>query len=119
MSDVKGMGIDLCGVSRMAELLDSGRPLRRMFTEAEEAYIRGRGAVAAQSAAGLYAAKEAALKSLGTGLSIPLTDIEITHTELGQPRAALHGKAAAMGGRLEVSITHEDDMAAAVALWMA
>ncbi len=118
MCDLRGVGIDLCGIPRMAELLTSGRSLRRMFTEAEEAYIRSKGATAAQTAAGLYAAKEAVLKAFGTGLSIALTDVEIMHAELGQPCVQLHGKAADKGGSVQISITHEGDMAAAVAIWM-
>ena len=115
MSEIMGVGIDLCAIPRMQKLLDSGRPLRRIFLEDEEAYIRSRGASAAQTAAGLYAAKEAILKALGTGLSIPMTDIHITHTELGQPRAALCGKAAS-ASTVQISITHEENMAAAVAI---
>lgn len=117
MCDVRGIGIDLCEVARMQRLLDEGHSLRRMFTETEQAYIRTKGASAAQSMAGLFAAKEAALKAFGTGLSIPLTDIEITHADRGQPCAQLHGLAAALGGRLRVSITHEAGMAAGMALW--
>jgi len=119
MSDIRGLGIDLCQIPRMVELLDSGRSLRRMFSEDEEAYIRTKGAAAAQTMAGLFAAKEAVLKALGKGLSIAMTDIVISHTALGQPLATLTGKAADMGGTLLISITHEGDMAAATAIWMA
>lgn len=118
MSDVRGIGLDLCAIPRMQELLDSGRPLRRMFSEAEEAYIRAKGVSAAQTMAGLFAAKEAVLKALGAGLSIPMTDVVITHTALGQPMAALQGKAAQLGGTILLSISHEGDMAAATALWL-
>ena len=115
----KGIGIDLCEIARMQTLLDEGRSLRRMFTEEEQAYIAGKGASAAQTMAGMFAAKEAVLKALGTGMTIPMTDIVISHTELGQPIVTLTGKAAAFGGTLLVSITHEAGMAAAFAVWMA
>lgn len=117
MCDVRGIGIDLCEIARMQRLLDEGHSLRRMFTGAEQAYIRMKGASAAQSMAGMFAAKEAALKSFGTGLSIPLTDVEIAHNDRGQPYAVLHGKAAELGGRLRLSITHEAGMAAGMAVW--
>ncbi len=113
----KGVGIDLCEIARMQRLLDKGRSLRRMFTEEEEAYIRAKGAAAAQTMAGMFAAKEAVLKALGTGLTIPLTDIVIDRTDLGQPVVKLFGKAAESGGRMLVSITHEGGMAAGMAVW--
>lgn len=119
MCEIRGLGLDLCGIPRMQALLDSGRPLRRMFSEAEEAYIRSRGAAAAQTMAGLFAAKEAVLKALGTGLTLPMTDVLITHTDLGQPRVTLLGRAAERGGSFLLSITHEGDMAAATAIWLA
>ena len=115
----KGIGIDLCEITRMQTLLDEGRSLRRMFTAEEEGYIRSKGASAAQTMAGMFAAKEAVLKALGTGMTIPMTDIVISHTELGQPIVTLAGKAAEFGGTMLVSITHEAGMAAAFAVWMA
>lgn len=103
----------------MQRLLDEGHSLRRMFTVEEEGYIRAKGASAAQTMAGIFAAKEAILKSLGAGLTVPMTDITIRHTTLGQPLAELKGKAAAFGGSFLISITHEAGMAAAMAVWMA
>lgn len=119
MCNVRGIGIDLCEIARMQQLLDKGHSLWRMFTEAEQAYIHSKGASAAQTMAGMFAAKEAVLKALGTGLTIPLTDIVITHTELGQPVATLYGKAAEHGGNILLSITHEAGMAAGMAVWTA
>ncbi len=117
MSEIRGIGIDLCEIARMQRLLDAGHSLRRMFTEEEQAYIRSKGVSAAQTMAGMFAAKEAVLKALGTGMSIAMTDIVITHTALGQPVVTLTGKAAEYGGRILLSITHEGKMAAAFAVW--
>ncbi|MGN1020246.1 MAG: holo-ACP synthase [Aristaeellaceae bacterium] len=114
----KGLGLDLCGISRMEPLLSDGRFLTRYFTEAEAAYIRGRGAGAAQTMAGIWAAKEALLKAAGRGLSLPLAEIEVCHSPAGQPCYRLHGSAAdALPGTFLLSITHEGDTAAAVCLW--
>lgn len=118
MCELGGIGLDLCEVARMQRLLDAGHSLRRMFTEGEQAYIASKGAGAAQTMAGMFAAKEAVLKALGTGLSLPLTDILIGHTPLGQPTATLLGRAAQAGGTLMITITHEAGMAAAMALWL-
>ncbi len=117
MSDIRGIGADLCEIARMQTMLDENRSLRRMFTEGEQAYIRSKGASAAQTMAGLFAAKEAILKAFGTGLTLPMTNIVITHTELGQPVVNLSGNAAELGGNVMVSITHEAGMAAAFAVW--
>jgi len=119
MCKVMGVGIDLCAIPRMEKLLAEGRFLPRYFTQGEQAYILSRGAVAADSMAGIWAAKEALMKAVGVGLGIPPTDVEILHTALGQPCYRLHGKAlsAVQGGECMLSITHEGDMAAAVCVW--
>ena len=63
---IRGIGCDLCAIPRMEEILQDGRFLRRYFTADERAYILDR-VQAAQTAAGIFAAKEALLKALGTG----------------------------------------------------
>ena len=92
--------------------------MEKYLTEAEADYVRSRGAQAAESLAGLWAAKEAVLKALGTGIAFPLRDIEIGHTPSGQPTVLLHGQARELGGSFMVSVTHENGMAAAVAIWL-
>ena len=67
----KGLGLDLCGISRMEALLRDERFLNRYFTPAETAYVHAKGAGAAQTLAGLYAAKEAVLKAMGVGIALP------------------------------------------------
>lgn len=119
MCKVRGLGLDLCEISRMEKEDVRSRLLRRCFTEAERAYIASRGASAAQTMAGVWAAKEAALKALGVGLALPMTDIEVLHTPTGQPYFHMMGKAAelANGGSFLLSITHDGGMAAAVCVW--
>ena len=119
-----GIGIDLCEIARMERILNTGDAfLQRYFTPCEQAYIQERGKTAAQSMAAIFAAKEAFLKALGIGIDgqIPLADVEIRHTESGQPEYALTGaaqeKLAALGAtRAMLSLTHEAGMAAAVAI---
>ncbi len=115
---VKGIGLDLCEIARMEQMLQESRFMRRIFTEEEQAYIAAKGGTAAQTMAGLFAAKEAVLKALGTGLAVALTDIVISHVGRGQPVVTLTGKAAAFGGQVMISITHEAGMAAATAIWV-
>ena len=117
MCNVRGLGLDLCQVDRMRKHLE-GRFMEKHLTEREAAYVRSRGAQAAESLAGIWAAKEAALKALGTGIAFSLQDVEVLHSPTGQPTIQLHGRAAALGGSFLVSITHDGGMAAAVAVWI-
>ena len=66
---MRGLGIDLCGVGRIERELKRGDAfLRRFFTNSERAYIASRGQMGAQSAAAMFAAKEAFLKAVGAGI---------------------------------------------------
>ena len=118
MSELIGLGLDLCGIERMRALLEKRGVPERLFTEAERSYILGRGACAAESMAGIFAAKEALCKALGTGIAFPLTDIVVLHTAAGAPYYQLTGEAARLAGDLTpmLSISHEGDTAAAVCL---
>ena len=119
-----GLGIDLCAIHRMERLLaEENGFLRRYFTEDEQAYIKSRGSMAAQSMAAMFAAKEALLKAMGLPLGggVELREIAVSHNASGRPSYALTGKAAEMLAALgaketHVSLTHEGGMAAAVAV---
>lgn len=119
---MKGLGIDLCEISRIeAAITKNSRFLERWYTQEEREYILGRGKAGAQSAAAMFAAKEAFLKAIGTGIGsgIALTDVAVHHDEKGAPRYALTGEAERKMGEIEaqrawLSISHEGGMAAAV-----
>lgn len=119
---MKGLGIDLCRISRMEQILnDQPRFLSRYFTAEEQSYLDGRGKCAAESAAAMFAAKEAFLKAIRTGLGggIGLNEIGVIHRENGAPEYRLTGAALNAAQQMGVttlwlSLTHEDDHAAAV-----
>ena len=119
---MKGLGIDLCEISRIeAALKKNDRFLERWYTQEEQAYIRKRCNAGAQSAAAMFAAKEAFLKAVGTGIGrgITLTDIAVHHDEMGAPHYVLTGEAETRMGEMGaqhawLSISHEGGMAAAV-----
>lgn len=119
---ILGLGIDLCSIPRMEKLLESDAFLNRYFAPGEGDYIRGKGAMAAASLAGLFAAKEAFAKALGEGIrGIPLSDIVIAHNDKGAPCYAPAGlaRAALMERdvtRCHLSISHEREMAVAVCI---
>lgn len=119
---IKGVGIDLQAVERVEKAIEKDNFVRRVYTPAEQAYLNQKGALRAQSAAGIYAAKEAALKALKTGIGkTALCEAEITHDALGAPEIILHGAAKArlweMGAQtMHVSITHDGGFAMAVCI---
>lgn len=95
------------------------RFLRRVFTEAEIAYCRGRRDPVPHFAA-RFAAKEAAMKALGTGLSLGVRwrDLEVRRDRGQPPRLLMHGRSRelglARGGRaMLLALTHDGDYALA------
>ena len=80
----------------------------RLFTEGERAYCEGRGAVSAQHFAARFAAKEAALKALGTGWRghIKWHDVEVIRQETGEPALLFHGEAREIFRRLGATLAH-------------
>ena len=120
MANIIGLGFDVTDIPRIADALDryGDRFMRRVFTDAEVAYCTGR-RVPAMHFAGRFAAKEAAMKALGTGHShgVLWRDVEVVRRG-GPPQLQLHGGAEhrllAIGGRRSlVTITHTDTLAMA------
>jgi len=116
-----GVGFDLTDIKRIERLIEDERFLKRVFTEREQEYIKSQGKGAAQSAAGMFSAKEAFSKSVGTGIrKMALTSIEVLHDELGAPYLNLTDGAleAAHKNHAEftLSITHTDTTAGAVVI---
>jgi holo-[acyl-carrier protein] synthase len=123
--DIIGLGFDTTDIPRIAEVFNKfgDRFLRRVFTDGEIAYCMRR-RNPAPHLAGRFAAKEAAMKALGTGHSrgVLWKDIEVVRVS-GPPQLQLHGGAArraeAMGVRKSlVTITHSDALAMAQVLMM-
>ena len=114
----KGLGLDICEISRMEKLLRDDRFLRRYFTPEETAYVQSRGSGAARTLAGLFAAREALGKALGGGIDFDLKEAEVRHTESGAPFFRLSGALKDRVGkdRLFLSISHDGGVAAAVCL---
>jgi holo-[acyl-carrier protein] synthase len=118
--NILGIGLDATDIPRIAEVLEryGDRFLRRVFTDDEIAYCTRR-RNPAPHLAGRFAAKEAAMKALGTGHSrgVIWKDIEVVRRG-GPPRLMLHGgagvRAAAMNVRRSLlTITHSDSLALA------
>jgi holo-[acyl-carrier protein] synthase len=111
-----GVGIDLLEIDRLERALRRyPRLAERVFTEAELEYAEAR-ARPARHLAARFAAKEAVVKALGLSGGFGLGRIEVLAGE--PPTVALCGPVAdaAAGRRIEVSLTHSRDFAAAVAI---
>lgn len=120
-----GVGIDMVEVARIEASLKrfGDRFLARLFTPAEQQYCSQRGHPA-QHFSARFAAKEAAAKAIGTGMSggIGWLDFEVQSEPGGAPRLLLHGGAAQRAtelGGLEslLSLTHTDTTAGAVVMF--
>jgi len=111
-------GIDLIEIGRIQAAVEKygSRFLRRVFTEREAAESRGR----AEALAIRFAAKEAAVKALGTGIGpVSWLEVETLHHPSGEPYLVLHGRARQIAARLglsvwAVSLSHSREMATAV-----
>jgi holo-[acyl-carrier protein] synthase len=121
---IVGVGVDAVDVARFRRVLDR-RPnfAQRCFTDSERSDATG-SADEAQSLAARFAAKEAVMKALGTGLGgFALTEVEVCRSggegaTSGAPRIVLHGAAAALAeqrraGTLHLSLTHTTEVAIA------
>ena len=118
---IVGLGVDITEVDRMeAAIARRGRAfLTRLFTPSEIGYCE-RHRHSAERFAGRFAAKEAAMKALGTGWArgVRWIDIEVVREPSGKPTLKLAGAAQAIAASLgvkhiAVTITHDGNTALA------
>lgn len=114
MYDVS-VGVDSVSVARMEKSMGRESFCTRIFSKMELAYFATKHDPA-QSAAGHFAAKEAFLKAMGTGvINMNLRDVAVLHDDKGAPYFLLTDWAAELceGKELALSITHEENLAIA------
>jgi holo-[acyl-carrier protein] synthase len=119
---IYGIGIDLVRTDRLEASLTrwGDRFEKRVFTEGECRTCAER-IHRASCLAMRFAAKEAFVKALGTGMRAPVSwrDIEVSHTDMGKPVITLSERALGLCSRLgvgawHVSLTDDGDYGAAV-----
>lgn len=121
---IRGVGLDLVEIQRVAVAIERyGARFMERFCRAEEVRAISNPIARAQHVAGLFAAKEAVLKALGTGWAEGLTlrQVEISRDARGRPRVILHDAAQHRAEEMSVesihlSITHDHGVAAAIAI---
>ena len=111
---IVGLGTDIIEIVRIGEMIERHGELLlgRVYTDIEIAYCQKRRA-SYQHFAGRWAAKEAALKALGTGWGkgVSWRDVEIVSLPTGQPQIAVHGMVRELAvemqiGEFLVTISH-------------
>jgi holo-[acyl-carrier protein] synthase len=118
---IVGTGIDIAEVPRIRKSIERFglRFLERIFTEGEIRYCDSK-ANRVERYAGRFAAKEAAMKALGTGWNhgVRWRDCEVSRQPGGRPTMLFHGKAREFAAKLGVknialSISHTEEQAIA------
>ncbi len=118
---IVGTGVDITEVARIKAAVErfGDRFLRRVFTPDEIRYCMARANFAERLAA-RFAAKEAGMKALGTGLRHGITwrDLEVVRQPGGRPTLRISGRAAEFAARLgckrtHLSLTHTQEQALA------
>jgi len=121
---ISGIGVDMVNIPRMREVIDrwQERFLHRVFTEDEIAYCRARRDPVPHFAA-RFAAKEAGLKALGTGLRLGVSwrELEVRRERGQAPVLLLSGRSQEIGrsrggSRMLLALTHEGEYALAQAM---
>lgn len=119
---LKGIGIDIIEIERIEKAIQKNeRFLKRIFTDREIEYFQKR-EYRSNTVAGAFAAKEAVMKVLGTGLrNFKWTDIEIIRDELGKPNVILYDGAKDIAHsknitEIFITISHSRDYAVAQSL---
>lgn len=116
---IVGIGCDIIEIERITRAIKSESFIRRVFTAEEAAYCQRRGQQAAASFAARFAAKEAVLKALGTGLREgSLQEIAVDNDGLGKPLVQLSGHFAMLAKQLgvkniQISLSHSRELATA------
>ena len=118
---IVGTGIDIAEVARIRRSIErfGDRFVERVYTPGEINYCDSK-ANRAERYAARFAAKEAAMKALGTGWNhgVRWRDIEVCRQPGGRPTIAFHGKAAEFAARLgavhvALSLSHTVEQAIA------
>lgn len=120
---IQGIGTDLAQISRFRKFLAPGnRVVERIFSADERQYALKMKDPAPHLAA-RFAAKEAFVKALGTGLRDGLSwqQISVVRDELGCPSLQLSGRAAELlaargASRVHLSYSHDGDYAVATVI---
>ena len=115
------VGSDILKIERIAKIIEkSPRFVEKYYGRGEIEYLKSIN-YRAQTVAGMFCAKEAFSKAIGTGVvGFALKDVQVLHDDKGAPYLELSGKAKSLADELSVSfsvsISHTEDTAMAVVM---
>ena len=119
---IYGIGNDIIEIDRISQAMDRNpRIIDKLFSDREKAMLETKG-FKPESVAGNFCAKEAVVKSLGTGLrGFKLEDLEILRDEVNKPYVVTSGKLKDLCSDLGISqiivtISHSKTCALATAM---
>ena len=118
---IRGIGTDIIEIQRISKAIErNSNFIKKVFTENEQQYFKTWNNNK-HTIAGIFAAKEAVSKALGTGIrGFGLRDIEILHDNLNKPLVNLNLKVIEKNNlkkyKFHLSISHSNDNAIAFAV---
>ncbi|UHA74918.1 holo-ACP synthase [Paenibacillus sp. 481] len=124
---IYGIGHDIVEIERIQRILSgdiSKRFIARLLTSEEQVLHQERGGRQTEFVAGRFAAKEAVVKAIGTGIGakVGFQDIEVLPDHLGKPYCRLSERAWSRLGLsaheyvIHISISHQPNLASAYAI---
>lgn len=108
---IVGVGTDIIEIKRIRKAIEKERFINRYFTEREINQFKERN-FSPQTVAGVFSAKEAIVKAMGTGFSgFSPADIEVLKDESGKPYANIYNNAKSICDKkgiknIHISISH-------------
>ena len=119
---IVGIGNDIIEIERIEKAISKESFKNKVYTQRELENIEKRGD-RVETYAGIFSAKEAISKAIGTGVrEFSLTDLEILNDDLGKPYVAVSEKLDKIikdkkeDYQIEISISHSKKYATAVAI---
>lgn len=108
------VGIDIVEVKRVEKLIEKEENAKKLFFSEELSYAFSNRSPAIHLA-GCFCAKESVVKALGGGF---IRDVKVLHYENGKPFVEIFGKTKELLGerKIEISISHTDNLATAICM---
>lgn len=112
-----GIGVDTYSISKFKNIF-TVEFAKKYFTDSENLYLSKKNNSFYQSACGIFCAKEAFFKALGTGIAYSMKELSVEHDHLGKPYILANGDIelklkSLNASKIHLSISHDSDNAIA------